>query len=138
MRRADHWRRRRFVLQAMAFLCLSRTLVAIVPLRWWRRTLGFPGDEVVARAGIDARYLADRVDQAAAWLPFKAKCLPRAIALSWLLRRYRAGHCLVIAVRPSGARTGEEDMLHAWVESHGSKWIGDLPGPWVELQRFAG
>jgi hypothetical protein len=59
-------------------------------------------------------------------------------ALSWLLRRYRAGHCLVIAVRPSGTRTGEEDMLHAWVESHGIKWIGDLPGPWLELQRFAG
>jgi hypothetical protein len=68
-------------------------------------------------------------------LPFESKCLPRAMALSWILRRRRIAHGLVFAVRPPDLR-GSKDDLHAWVEVDGATIIGDLPGPWVEILRL--
>jgi hypothetical protein len=57
------------------------------------------------------------------------------MALSWILRRKRIGHCVVIAVRPAELR-GTDDQLHAWVEVSGEIILGDLPGPWVETLRM--
>jgi hypothetical protein len=68
-------------------------------------------------------------------LPVQTKCLPRAVALSWILRRRQIQHTLVFAVRPAGLR-GSKDDLHAWVEVQGAKLIGDLPGPWLETLRL--
>ena len=82
-----------------------------------------------------ARRLAGHVERAAQRLPFETKCLPRAMALSWLLRRRRLGHCVVIAVRPPELRDGDHG-LHAWVEVDGETVIGDLPGPWLETLRI--
>jgi aryl-alcohol dehydrogenase-like predicted oxidoreductase len=115
----------------MALLCRARLLIAWVPLRRWRNTLG-------STAGLpslaDARQLARQVERAATWLPFETKCLPRAMALSWLLRRRHIRHAIVFAVRPPQLRDSA-DALHAWIESEGLKIIGDLPGPWLETLR---
>jgi hypothetical protein len=83
----------------------------------------------------EGQRLARQVERAAARLPFSTKCLPRAMALSWILRRKRIGHVLVFAVRPAGLRDGP-DALHAWVEIEGVTVIGDLPGPWLETLRL--
>jgi hypothetical protein len=83
----------------------------------------------------DSRRFATHVDRAATLLPFQTKCLPRAMALSWMLRRERIQHALVIAVRPAELRDAA-DGLHAWVEVDGAKIIGELPGPWVETLRL--
>lgn len=82
-----------------------------------------------------ARQLAADVEWAARRLPVATKCLPRAMALSWMLRRRRIGHTLVIAVRPSEMRQSA-DAMHAWVEIEGERLIGDLPGPWIETLRL--
>ena len=79
--------------------------------------------------------LAADVEWAAKRLPFSTKCLPRAMALSWMLRRRRLPHTVVIAVRPNDLRHSA-DALHAWVEVGGEKIIGDLPGPWIETLRL--
>jgi len=68
-------------------------------------------------------------------LPFGTKCLPRAMALSWLLRRKRVVHTVVFAVRPADLRNSP-DALHVWLEAGGDKVIGDLPGPWLETLRL--
>lgn len=79
--------------------------------------------------------MAGDVEWAAGRLPLPTKCLPRAMALSWMLRRRRIGHAVVIAVRPSQLRQSP-DALHAWVEVEGEKILGDLPGPWIETARL--
>jgi hypothetical protein len=116
----------------MALLCRARLLIAWVPLRRWRNTLG-------STAGLpslaDARQLARQVERAATWLPFETKCLPRAMALSWMMHRKRMAHTVVIAVR-SPDRRDAPDALHAWLEVDGVKIIGDLPGPWIETLRL--
>ncbi len=95
-------------------------------------------DEADDEAGLslaEVRRLAASVDRAATWLPFTTKCLPRAVALSWILKREQVAHTLIIAVRPERLR-GLHDDLHAWVEIGGVKVIGDLPGPWLETLRL--
>jgi hypothetical protein len=81
--------------------------------------------------------LAADIEWAAKRLPFPTKCLPRAMALSWMLRRKRIGHAVVIAVRPSQLRQSP-DAMHAWIEVESKKVLGDLPGPWIETLRIGG
>jgi hypothetical protein len=120
----------------MAALCRAQVVIAILPFRRWRNRLGATSDQPVSEAALaDAQRLARHVEWAAKLLPFPTKCLPRAMALSWILRSRRIGHSLVFAVRPAPQRS-LEDPLHAWVEIAGLKIIGDLPGPWVETLRL--
>lgn len=79
--------------------------------------------------------MARQVDWAAGRLPFEIKCLPRAMALSWMLQARSISHAVVFAVRPSDQRDSP-DALHAWVEIGGTKVLGDLPGPWLETLRL--
>jgi hypothetical protein len=120
----------------MAALSLARVVVAAVEFKRWRRTLGgaatAPTSEILAA---EARRFAAHVEWAARLLPFSTKCLPRAMALSWILRSRAIGHAVVFAVRPAGKRDSD-DQLHAWVEIAGETIIGDLPGPWVETLRL--
>ena len=123
---------RLLTLQAMGALCLARLLIAWVPLRMWRGSLGAPRES--ASDARQVQFLAGRVERAAARLPFATKCLPRAMALSWMLRRYRLEHAVVLAIRPAGQRTRDE-TLHAWVETAQGIVLGDLPGPWHEVYK---
>ena len=126
----------------MGRLCLARLLVAVAPFRRWRGALGFddePGERSRPQTGADetlrmARNRAAHVERAAARLPFALKCLPRAMTLSWILRRSAIPHCVVIATRPTNQRDSD-DALHAWVEVAGEIVLGDLPGPWHEIYR---
>ena len=120
----------------MAALCAARLAVAALPFNWWSGRLGGPDrEDVAARGDVDPRRLAAHVEWAAKLLPFSTKCLPQAMALSWMLRAKGVGHELVFAARPLEQR-GSSDSLHAWVEVGGERIIGDLPGPWIETLRL--
>jgi hypothetical protein len=133
----DRARGRAGTVQAMVELTVARLLIALVPLKRWRESLGGAGIPAAASARSLKRAIriAHRVERAADRLPFSAACLPRAMVVSWTLRRERIGHTFVIAVRPA-ARRSEPDALHSWVEVDGNKVIGDLPGPWIETLRM--
>ena len=122
----------------MARLCRAQLLVSWIPFNRWSQGLGcrWATNDLSKRA-VEARQLAADVEWAASRLPFPTKCLPRAMALSWMLRRSRIAHAVVVAVRPSKLRQ-EPDALHAWVEVGGEKILGDLPGPWIETARLGG
>ncbi|MFL6730244.1 MAG: lasso peptide biosynthesis B2 protein [Sphingomicrobium sp.] len=127
----ERWRGRWRTAKASALLCWARLLIAWIPFDRWRGTLGFDGPVRLS----DARRHAAVVEWAARRLPFAFKCLPRAMALSWILRRKRLGHTVVFAVRPAQLRNSA-DSLHAWVEVGGTTLIGELPGPWLETLRL--
>jgi Transglutaminase-like superfamily len=119
----------------MAALTFARLLVATMPFERWRGSLG--GQKGARRDASAAKRLAAHVDWAAGFLPFATQCLPRAMALSWMLRRRRIAHVLVFAARPERLR-GSTDDLHAWVEIDGVRILGDIPGPWAEVLRLGG
>ncbi len=116
--------------EAALALLAARTIVAAVPYRRWQALLGLKTGS--AGAPKAARRLGSHVDRAADRLPMAFKCLPRAIALSMLLRRRALSHRVVLAVRPASSR-GQNDDLHAWVEVDNTIVIGELPGPWLEM-----
>jgi hypothetical protein len=131
------WRARRLTLEAMALLALARLLIAAVRFARWRIWLGDvagPPDTVPAER-LD-HYYARVVERAANRLPFTTKCLPRAIALHWMLHRRGRDAALVIAAL-SGETRGTRDDLHAWVERGGEILIGETDRPYHRLARFA-
>lgn len=131
----DRWRSRLRTAEAMAALVGARLLILAIPFNRWRFSLGgTDSGRASDRLAADARRSAAHVEWAARLLPFSTKCLPRAMALSWILRRQSVAHAVVFAVRPRAQRDSD-DQLHAWVEIGAEKVLGDLPGPWIETLR---
>jgi hypothetical protein len=128
---AETWRRRGRTAQAMSLLLLARGLVAAVPFAHWRGRLGLSGDACVADLR-EAQVLAAHVNRGAARLGLPLKCLPRAMALSWLLQQRGIAHKVVLAARPASYRDGGNG-LHAWLEVSGAIVIGEFSGPWIEV-----
>lgn len=127
---------RLLVAEALAFLILARLLVAGPRLGWWRRWLGPVATAIRTDLPNAADWqLARAVERATQRLPGGAKCLPRAMALHWMLRRRHRSSQLVIAVLPEQAR-GSVDDLHAWIETGGEILIGQLDLPFRPLIRF--
>lgn len=122
----------------MAALVHARRTVHRRPFASWRARLGDPEPPDQPAPGEDrqklAWHLARHVERAAARMPGEWLCLPRAMALSAMLRRRGVPHALHIAVRPAAARTGSDD-LHAWVTVDSLTVIGNLPGPWAVIYR---
>lgn len=134
--RRDLWTARLQLAAAMGALCWAKLLVATIPFSWWRRRIGgTAATDHCSKELVAAQILAAHVDEAALRLPGETKCLPRAMALSWMLRRRHISHSIVIAVRPSTLRHSP-DALHAWVEVAGDRILGDLPGRWAEILRL--
>jgi hypothetical protein len=146
LRAADAWLLRGRTVQAMALLVAAQLLVSFVPFHWWRATIGrvAPADQstqpwVTGKTddgSWPARRWASHVERAAARLPFEVKCLPRAMALCWLLRIRRIPYTCKIAARPAYARASG-DELHAWVEAGDIAVLGKLPGPWLVVANLA-
>lgn len=116
-------------LEAMALLPLARLLVDLVPIRYWRWTITGKKDQADLpenhgdreRDAIAGR-LAVHLERAAGRLPVHMKCLPRAVALQWMLRRRGIGSAIVIAIKPGDSR--ESHDYHAWLERGGTMLIG--------------
>lgn len=115
-------------LRAMIALATARLLVTSAPFSVWRRSLGDlveqPTDHAMPTASdrLHARFLARRVERAALRLPGASKCLPRAMALQWLMHRAGLPSRLVIAMHRHD-REGDH-VYHAWVEAGGEMLVG--------------
>lgn len=131
------WRWRILVAEAMILLSLARCLVAAVRLGRWRWLLGEPVDQAARTAPPPSRAqtLAAIVNRGATRLPFECKCLPRAMALHWMLRR-RGVPCQLVITVLDPAQRGADDNLHAWVEAGAAVLIGAIDRPFVPLVRF--
>lgn len=120
------------IAEAAALLSLARLLVARVPMRYWRGSLGRVGRDATACALVTPavwpetppalRRIAFAVERASLRLPFQLRCLPRAMAVQWMARRRRLDCTLHIGL----ARTAEEP-LHAWIDCGAETLIGSVP-----------
>lgn len=116
--------------RAAIYLIASRAVVRLMPFRLLRWTLGgwnngnagnAPGLE---NSTIDSTALASarRVERAAYRLPGESRCLPKAIALHWMLRRGGMPSRIVVAVHRHDRSA--DHAYHAWVEHAGRMLIG--------------
>ncbi len=114
------------VLEAALLLLLARLLVAHVRMRHWRRRLDTVGASVPTREADQARRVhlevARVVRAVSRHVPFRAVCLPQAMAAQWMLRRRSIPSQLVVGVRRAATASGFE--YHAWLSAAGECLIG--------------
>lgn len=120
------------VLRAMTYVVVARFLVRFIPFSWWRGSVGQmvearcalapQATSLAGRSKLEAFALVRQIDRACQHLPGTSRCLPRAVALCWLLRPRPLTLLTVIAFSKVD-RTGE-DAYHAWVECGGEVLIG--------------
>jgi len=118
-------------LRAAANLGAARLAVRLLPFSFLRMSLGgnrsAPLRSEIERGNSDrelavARYWAGRVERAALRLPGESRCLPKAAALFWMLRRRQIEARLVIAIHRSERRGAH--AYHAWLEHAGAMIVG--------------
>jgi hypothetical protein len=115
----------------MLFLCLARFLIIALPMRFWRRSLGSivetKSDDITqaSTGDLDIQAVAAAVKRGARCLPLRLACLPRAMAMQWMLTRRGCASRLVFAV--TARKALGRHMLHAWVEAGGEIVIGEDP-----------
>ena len=118
---------RALAVEALLSLALARALVARVPLRRWRHRLDLapaPAEQdapVSAEALNTARRLGRIVRKVALRAPFRAACLPQAIAAQWMLRRRGIPSRLVFGTRRNAGSALE---FHAWLRAGGEILLG--------------
>lgn len=126
------WRERGMLAEAVALLVAARLRIAMQPFRKIAKTLGtfVPStDPRIARARAPgpadqvrtARDVGWAVTRAANHVPFKAVCLPQAMAAHTMLKRRG-----IDSVMHLGARRTEEKPIdaHAWLDAAGVEVTG--------------
>lgn len=114
--------------EAAICLALARLLIIFVPFRSWRKLIGVNFDQTSPMRGqlratpadIErARGIGRRVKNCAARLPFRAVCLPQAMAVRWMLALRGIQAQLFIGARRS--RNDEAQFaFHAWLMLEGA------------------
>lgn len=131
------WRRRGLIVEAAAWLLITRLALLLVPFPRLARSLGAfvtPADPRVAQVAAPttpeqadtARLVSWAVTRAAAHVPFRAVCLPQAMAGRIMLKRRG-----VASAMHFGAAKGTDKPLdaHAWLDAAGVKVTGYPVGP---------
>ncbi|MYD86897.1 MAG: lasso peptide biosynthesis B2 protein, partial [Acidobacteria bacterium] len=123
---------RRMAVEASLMLLAAWVVVAHVPMRRWRHRLETASDtarrpDAVLTEGAlsTARGVSRIVRKVARRAPFRAVCLPQALAAQWMLRRRNVPTHVVFAAR-QGPESGIE--FHAWLRAGGETVLGDQPG----------
>lgn len=137
------WQQRISTLQAMMYLAAARGLVRFFPMRWYHWTVGAPtaglrvedaGRSLPSASDAPAR-LARGIERAAMRLPGESKCLAKAIALQWMLRKIGEAGLIVIAVHRR-ERTASY-AYHAWLDHDGAMLVGSCNrADYREVMRF--
>lgn len=115
------WRKRVLAVEAAGWLVLARLFVGRVPMRYWRLDAG-AGSVGDASHGAPGAAVAWAVRRVAYRLPFETKCLPRALAAHWMLRRRGAASRVVFGVRRTAPEQRPE--YHAWLVMNGATVLG--------------
>ena len=104
-------------LEAALLLLVSRLLVDHVRMPWWRRWVDIEaGAEppAVERCGDGAAGVGRIVRKVAPRLPFSTRCLARAMAAHWMLRRRGVASRVALGVRRATPAGGALEY-HAWL-----------------------
>jgi hypothetical protein len=112
--------------EAVMMLAIARFFIKFVPFAQWKDRLDIDRKGVAARVPIAtdkslSRHIGRIVRMAARNVPFKAVCLPQAMAAQWMLRRRGEGSKIVIGAdrkaKADASQGNNRFDLHAWLVS---------------------
>jgi Transglutaminase-like superfamily len=111
----------------MVLLVLAKFLIHHVRFGWWRASLGAVG-KVAQQPTSPAiiSHVVGAVFRATQRLSGDYVCLPRAMAVQWMLARRGTPSTLVFGIARDMGQ-GQLHDLHAWVEVGGVIVIGAMP-----------
>jgi hypothetical protein len=118
---------------------LALTAVPFARLAAWFGTLRKPGEAGTPESGMPpdnavARDVGWAVTRAARYVPFRAVCLPQAIAAKAMLNRRRIANVMHFGV---ARKVDERLQAHAWLDAAGEEVTGFPVAPdMVEVARF--
>jgi|SRR5262245_24417951 len=115
------WADRELVAEAAVLLAAARATLAILPFRWFQPWLSLNRAEATANATHVTR-VRRAVNIASRNLPWKAPCLPQAMAAKVMLARRGTPSSLWIG---AARADGGEMILHAWLEAGGTVVTGE-------------
>jgi hypothetical protein len=126
---------RRLVAEAALLLGVSRVLLLILPFRRIARLLSRPPAGVPAPVEpLLGRSVRRAVTIAARNVPFRAVCLPQAMAAKFMLARRGQPSTLHLGV---GKNAAGDLIAHAWLQSDGATVVGEAGiGDVAPIARF--
>jgi Transglutaminase-like superfamily len=129
------WDRRLLLFEAVVALAIARVAILVLPFRHLAR-LGERSPSAAARKldAINIARIGGAMDMAARAVPWRAVCLPRAVAARLMLTRRGCDSVLHFGVGKS-----EDGTLnaHAWLEADGTVVVGGAAaGSVAHLARF--
>ncbi|MBS0472124.1 MAG: lasso peptide biosynthesis B2 protein [Proteobacteria bacterium] len=137
-------RQRGAVVEAVAALALARLALMFLPFHriaaWFGTAVSPKGDEGAQLQCLDeaqierVRVVSWAVTRAARYVPFRAVCLPQAIAAMALLKRRGIASVMHFGVRKE---PGKALDAHAWLDAGGIEVTGyPVSDGFVEVVRF--
>lgn len=113
--------------EAAACLLLCRMLVALVPPRYWRKSIDRGLAEPFSQPSQSedqVRLVRQAIGRVTRNIPVEIVCLPQALAARWMLARRGVATVLNIgAQRMTGqAEASDQPRLHAWLMA-GEMWV---------------
>jgi Transglutaminase-like superfamily len=134
------------IVEAVVWLALARAALLVVPFRVIAARLGsvappaHPGDTDVSAPALSpdhrqqARDIGWCVTRAARYTPFRAVCLPQALAAKFMLRRRNVASIMHFGI---ARREGQPLLAHAWLDTADVPVTGFPVEPdFVEIARF--
>jgi len=130
------------LIESAVLLCYAQLLVSVLPYALWSHTLG----PIRESAPVPSHNIADTnpvqmtgwtVEVAARYLPWGPACLPRAMAMKWMLKRRNIQSDLCIGIHPPALKNVGQANLHAWL-TVGPDTVsgGDVVGDFKLIARF--
>jgi Transglutaminase-like superfamily len=110
------------LLEAVAWLAVARLAILLLPFRLLTEIAGRASSAPTREADSRLAFrIGNAVDTAARIVPWRAVCLPRAIAARLMLARRGRGSVLHFGV---GKGEGGALHAHAWLEAEGTVVVG--------------
>lgn len=113
-------RKKRAFFEAAIRLCFAQILVSILPYSWWSQTLGtlvqtHSDIEQPTSDSTSVQTVSWAIETASRYLPWSPVCLPRAMAMKWMLGRRRVNSVLCIGILINALKLDKDANLHAWL-----------------------
>ncbi len=135
-------RRKRAFLEAAIRLSFAQILVSTLPYSWWSHTLGMHVEthselEQPTSDPTSVQTVVWAIETASRYLPWSPVCLPRAMAMKWMLGRRDVNSVLCIGILMNALKLDKDANLHAWLTVGSDTVSGaDADGDFKLIARF--
>lgn len=118
--RRCHRAKKKLLLEALFFLCLTRMAIVVLPFRWLAKSLGQymrdNYDELLPNELSLTKMIGGAIHSAARYTPWNSTCMTRAVAAKWMLTYHNLPGIVYFGVA-ADKNNPHTLTAHAWTRS---------------------